>query len=71
MPQGPCQKVNADFYGLLPSGEYVLIVIDCYSRYPEVEFVTSKKVSSVIPKFDKIFATHGIPVSMTTDNFML
>ena len=68
MPQGPWQKVHADFYGPLPSGEYLLVVIDRYSRYPEVEIVRSTGASSVIPKFDKIFATHGIPVSMTTDN---
>ena len=68
MPQGPWQKVHADFYGPLPSGEYLLVVIDGYSRYPEVEIVRSTKASSVIPKFEKIFATHGIPVSMTTDN---
>ncbi len=66
MPQEPWQKVHADFYGPLPSGEYLLVVIDRYSRYPEI--VRSTKSSSVIPKFDKIFATHGIPVSMTTDN---
>ena len=68
MPQGPLQKVHADFYGPLPSGEYLLVVIDRYSRYPEAEIVRSTKASCVIPKFDKIFATHGIPVSMTTDN---
>ena len=68
MPQGPWQKVHADFYGPLPSGEYLLVVIDRYSRYPEVEIVRSTKASCVIPKFDKIFSTHGIPISMTTDN---
>ena len=68
IPQGPWQKVHADFYGPLPSGEYLLVVIDRYSRYPEVEIVRSTKASSVIPKFDKIFSTHGIPISMTTDN---
>ena len=68
MPQGPWQKVHADFYGPLPSGEYLLVVIDRCSRYPEVEIVRSTKASSVIPKFDKIFSTHAIPISMTTDN---
>ena len=68
MPQGPWEKVHADFYGPLPSGEYLLIVLDRYSRYPEVEIVRSTKASSIIPKFDKIFATHGIPITMTTDN---
>ena len=68
MPDGPWQKVHADFYGPLPSGEYLLVLIDRYSRYPEVEIVRSTKASVVIPKFDKIFATHGIPFSITTDN---
>ena len=31
MPDGPRQKVHADFYGLLPTGEYLLVVIDHYS----------------------------------------
>ena len=68
MPDGPWQKVHVDFYGPLPSGEYLLVLIDRYSRYPAVEIVRSTKASVVIPKFDKIFATHGIPFSITTDN---
>ena len=68
MPDGPWQKIHADFYGPLPSGEYLLVVIDRYSRYPEVEIVRSTKAASVIPKLDKMFATHGIPETMTSDN---
>ena len=68
MPNGPWQKIQVDFYGPLPSGEYLLIVIDRYSRYPEVEIVRSTKASSVIPKLDKMFATHGIPATITFDN---
>ena len=68
MPDGPWQKIHTDFYGPLPSGEYLLVVIDRYSRYPEVEIVHSTKAVSVIPKLDKMFATHGIPKTMTSDN---
>ena len=68
MPDGPWQKIHVDFYGPLPSGEYLLVVIDRYSRYPEVEIVRSTKASSVIPKLDKMFATHGIPDTITSDN---
>ena len=35
MPTGPWQYLNADFCGPFPTGEYVLVVIDAYSRYPE------------------------------------
>ena len=29
--------------------------------YPEVEIIRSTKASAVIPKLDKVFATHGVP----------
>jgi len=68
MPDGPWQKSHVDFYGPLTSGEHLLVVIDRYSRYPEVEIVRSTKASSVIPKLEKMFATHGIPDTITSDN---
>ena len=57
-----------DFYGPLPTGEYILVAIDRYSRYPEVEVVRSTKASTVIPKLDQIFARHGIPTTIKSDN---
>ena len=68
MPKGPWEVVHTDFYGPLPTGEYLLVVIDRYSRFPEVEIVRSTKASAVIPKLDKIFATHGIPTVLKSDN---
>ena len=65
-PDGPWQKVHADFIGPLPTGEYQLVVIDHYSRYPEGEIVCSTKASVVGPTFDKMLATRGIPLSVTT-----
>ena len=62
MPDGPWQTVHVDFYGPLPTGEYLLVVVDRYSRFPEVEIVHSTRASTVIPKLDKIFAVHGIPI---------
>ena len=37
MPSGPWQKVHLDLYGPLPSGEHLLVCIDRYSRYLEVD----------------------------------
>ena len=68
MPKGPWEKIHIDFYGPLPSGDYLLVVIDRYSRFPEVEIVRSTKASVVIPKLDKIFSVHGIPETVKTDN---
>ena len=67
LPDGPWQDLAMDFKGPLPSGEYLLVVIDAYSRYPEVEIVGSTAAHKVIPKLDKIFATHGFPYTLKTD----
>ena len=68
LPSGPWHHVAADFYGPLPSGQTLMVVIDEYSRFVEVETVSSTSAAAVIPKLDKIFATHGIPELLKTDN---
>ena len=70
MPTGPWETVHLDFYGPLPSGDCLLVVLDRYSRFPEVEIVKSTKASVVTwsLRLDKIFATHGIPNIVKTDN---
>ena len=68
MHTGPWETVHLDFYGPLPSGDYLLVVIDRYSCSPEVEIVKSTKTSVVIPKLDKIFTTHDIPNIVKTDS---
>jgi len=57
----PWHTVHVDFCGPFPTGEYLFVVIDAYSRFPEVEVVHPTAASTVIPKMDKIFATHGLP----------
>ena len=57
-----------DVFGPLPSGEYLFVLTDVYSRYPAAEIVRSTSVSSVIPKMDKIFPMFRIPVKLKSDN---
>ena len=59
MPEGPWEKVHIDFYGPLRSGKHLLVVIDRYSRFPEVEIVKSTKASIVIPNWIKYFPCMG------------
>ncbi|CAB3992629.1 Retrovirus-related Pol poly from transposon [Paramuricea clavata] len=68
LPLGPWQNVAADFYDPLPTGQTLMVVIDEYSRFVEVEIVSSTSAAAAIPKLDKIFATHGIPDLLKTDN---
>lgn len=57
-----------DFCGPFPTGEYLLVVMDDFSRFPEVEILHSTAAQSVIPRLDAIFARHGIPEKIRTDN---
>ena len=41
--------------------------MDCYSRFPEVEILTSISAENVIPKLDCVFARHGIPSQIISD----
>lgn len=68
LPKGPWQNVSIDFTGPFPSGDYLLVVIDEYSRFPEVEILKSTAATTVIPKLDRIFSYYGIPHVVKTDN---
>ena len=68
LPPRPWHTLKTDFKGPLPSGEYLLVVYDCYSRFPEVEFVESTSAVAVISKFYRISSTHGIPEKLISDN---
>ena len=67
-PSQPWIDLAADLMGPLPSGEYVLVVVDYYSRYFEVDILTSVTSTKIIESLEKIFCTHGLPQSLKTDN---
>jgi hypothetical protein len=66
VPQRPWQKVGADIFSFARR-DYLLIV-DYYSKYPEVALLDDKTASSVIRQFKLMFARHGIPEELVADN---
>ena len=60
--------LSADFYGPLPTGEYLIVVTDDYSRFPIVDIVYSTSARVVVPVLDKTFSIFGIPDKLKTDN---
>ena len=68
MPDSPWKEVSMDFIGPFPGGEYMMVVMDDYSRFPEIEIVYSTSSQSTLPKLDAIFARQGIPEVVKTDN---
>ena len=68
LPYGKWQDLPLDLLGSMPHGEYLLVVVDYYTRYYEVEILTSVVVPQIILRLERIFAAHGLPVSITSDN---
>ena len=72
LPDRPWLKVHADFKGPIGGKYYLHAVIDQYSKFPEVDLVSStsfKKLKSIL---DRIFSTHGILESpLTMDHCIL
>ena len=68
LPSGPWQDLAIDLLGPLPSGDSVLVVVDYFSRYYEVEIMRSTTSEKIIECLEKIFTTHGLPLSLRSDN---
>ena len=68
IPSKPWETISADFGGPYPDGHYNLVVIDKRTRYPEVEPTCTTGSKTTIEKFKKIFAHHGVPEKLETDN---
>ena len=68
LPLEPWYTVNVDFPGPFSGDSYLFVVIDAYSRFPEVEFVSSVTEKSTILKLERTFATHGIPKILKSEN---
>ena len=68
LPSGPWQDLAADLLGPLPSGDFIFVVVDYYSRYFEVEMLRSTTSEKIISCLSKIFLTHGLPLTLRTDN---
>jgi transposase InsO family protein len=68
LPSGPWLNISADFCGPLENGDYLLVVMDGYSRYPIVKIIKSISANTVILVFDKIVTMFAIPKVIKTDN---
>ena len=60
--------VEDDVCGPFPNRRHALVLTDQYSRYPEVDFLSSKAFKPTRKKLKKIFATYRIPKKLQTYN---
>ena len=57
LPSAPWKQVAVDICGPFPNGKYLLVVMDEYSRFPEVEMLKQVGAEDVMMKLDKIFSS--------------
>ena len=70
-PDRPWQHVAADFKGpIVGNGKsyYFHVMIDLLSRWPEVTVVSSTSFDKLQDKLEDVFALHGVPETVTSDN---
>ena len=66
-PQRPWARIHIDHAGPF-LGHMFLIVIDAHSKWLSVDIVPSTSSQTTIKKLRTIFATHGIPEVLVSDN---
>ena len=67
-PSGAWQDVAIDLLGPLPTGESILVTVDYYSRYYEVNVLKTVTSLEIIRALKAIFARYGFPHSLKSDN---
>ena len=66
LPERPFQQVAADLFQY--EGQEYLVLVDYYSRYLEISHLPRITTNTVVGKLKNIFAHHGIPELLVTDN---
>ena len=66
VPERPSQKVESDIL-TFQNVDY-LLVVDYYSKYPEIIKIEDKSAGTMLAKMKAIFARHGIPEELMSDN---
>jgi hypothetical protein len=66
-PARPWQRVHTDFAGPF-LGTMFFIVVDAYSKWPEVVPMTTTSTTKTIEELRSMFARNGIPDQIVSDN---
>ena len=66
-PDRPWARLHADYAGPI-QGKMVLVVVDGHSKWMEALPVQSATSHSTIERLRSVFATHGLPEVLVTDN---
>jgi len=68
IPDGPRKLMAIDFSSKTPSGEYILVIICEYSRYPILKFTKGLTSRQAINALKQVFKIYGVPEVIKSDN---
>jgi len=66
-PGKPWVRLHIDYAGPV-DGKMLLVIVDSHSKYIDVHATTSATSQVTIDKLRQTFATHGLPLSIVSDN---
>ncbi|CAB3249360.1 unnamed protein product [Arctia plantaginis] len=66
-PSRPFERVHVDFAGQF-LGVYFLVLVDAYSKWPEVHIMNKIDTESTLEVLERIFSTFGYPDVLVSDN---
>ena len=67
IPESPWSRLHIDFAGLI-NGQHYLILVDAYSKSPEVFHMNHPTSSETVRKLQEIFSRFGTPEILVSDN---
>ena len=67
IPDRPWQRLHVDFAGPF-KGKMFLVVVDAFSKWPEVVVMQCTTAENTVEKLRTIFANKGIPKMLVSDN---
>ncbi|KAH9585992.1 hypothetical protein MS3_00007063 [Schistosoma haematobium] len=66
-PNSPWERLHADFAGPI-QGKMFLIIVDAFTKWPEVYIMPNCTTSETIRKLSTLFSSFGVPETLVTDN---
>ena len=66
VPDRPWQTIGADI--MTYKAKDYLVIVDYYSKYPELSQLKLKTAQEIIMNIKPVFARHGIPEVLICDN---
>ncbi|XP_060539010.1 uncharacterized protein K02A2.6-like [Pantherophis guttatus] len=67
MPKSPWSRIHVDFARPF-HGQTFLVVVDAYSKWVEIVAMASTTSAALIRALQRLFATHGLPDVIVSDN---